>query len=166
LAALSGETAHLAIREGSQAALVDHQLTGQAVGVSTGSGFCVPLHSTSVGKALIADCDENALREIFGDATLPALTKRTICSLSELARDCQLTRRRGYALDDEENAEGVCCLGVPIRDASGQIIASIGVSAPVARLPKKRHAPVARQIREVVDAIGEKLGRATPETDV
>jgi IclR family transcriptional regulator, acetate operon repressor len=164
LAALTGETTHLAIREGNQAALVYHQLSGQPVGVSTGSGFCVPLHCTSVGKALIADCDAEQLHAIFADAPLPAITKRTIGSLPELARDCQLARRRGYALDDEENAEGVCCLSVPIRDASGQIVASIGVSAPVARLPKRRHAAVAQQIREAADAVSEKLGRTTPET--
>jgi IclR family transcriptional regulator, acetate operon repressor len=163
LATTTGETAHLAIREGDRAALIYHQLSGQPVGVSTGSGFCVPLHCTSVGKALIADCDAEELHAIFGDAPLPAITKRTICSLPELARDCQFARRRGYALDDEENAEGVCCLSVPIRDASGHTVASIGVSAPVARLSKKRHAAVARQIQEVADAISKKLGRTTPE---
>lgn len=163
LAAATGETAHLAIREGDQAALIDHKTSGQPVGVSTGSGFCVPLHSTSVGKALIADCDTEQLHAIFGDAPLPAITKRTIGSLPALTRDCQLTRRRGYALDDEENAEGVCCLSVPIRDAGSRIVASIGVSAPVARLPKKRHAAVARQIHEVADAISEKLGRTTTD---
>ncbi len=159
LAALTGETAHLAIREGAQAALIDHQLTDRPVGVSTGSGFCVPLHCTSVGKALIADCDAEQLRAILGNKPLERLTKRTICSIETLAQDCKLTRRRGYALDDEENAEGVCCMSTPIRDAAGQIVASIGISAPVERLPKKRREEVARQIQQAADAIAAKLAQ-------
>ena len=159
LAAITGETAHLAIREGSQAALIDHQLTDRPVGVSTGSGFCVPLHCTSVGKALIADCDADQLHAILGDKPLPTFTKRTICSVAALARDCQQTRRRGYALDDEENAEGVCCMSTPIRDATGQIVASIGVSAPVERLPKKRRQEVSQLIQQAANAIAAKLGQ-------
>jgi DNA-binding IclR family transcriptional regulator len=158
LADWTKETTHLAVREGSQAALIDHQLTGQPVGVSTGSGSCVPLHCTSVGKALIADCDHKQLVAIFGKKPLEVLTKRTIHSLDALARDCLRTRERGYALDDEENAAGVRCISVPIRDADGKIIASIGVSAPVQRLPKNRCDVVARHVRQAAEAISAKLG--------
>jgi IclR family acetate operon transcriptional repressor len=158
LAAATKETTHLAIREGNQALLIAHQISGQPVGVSTGSGFCVPLHSTSVGKALIADCDEKQLRAMLGEGPFQAFTQRTIQTLDALARDCQHSQQRGYALDDEENAEGVCCLSVPIRDGSGQIVASIGISAPVARLPKKQHAAAVQPIKLAAGSIAVKLG--------
>ena len=107
LAAKTGETTHLVIREGRQAVFVDHELTAQPVGVSVGSGRCEPLHCTAVGKALIADSDRAELEKLFGNEPLPAPTKRVIRTIAELAKECQRTRKRGYAVDNEEFHKGV-----------------------------------------------------------
>lgn len=158
LAAETGETTHLAIREGRQAVLIDHQLTGQPVGVSSGSGFCVPLHCTSVGKALLGDHDQARLMELFGAAPLEAHTARTVTTLAALAEDCCRTRARGYALDDEEHNAGVRCIAAPIRDASGAIVASIGISAPAGRLSRARFEQVGQLVCQAAVAIGARLG--------
>jgi IclR family acetate operon transcriptional repressor len=67
-------------------------------------------------------------------------------------------RKLGYAVDDEEHILGIRCIGVPIRDIAGQIVASLGLSAPVQRLPNSSYAEVGRQVMEVGKAISEKLG--------
>lgn len=139
--------------------LIDRQLTAKAIGVAgVGSGTGVPLYCTSVGKALIADHDSDRLARLFADRPLTRLTRRTITTLAGLAEACQRARERGYAVDDEEEHEGVRCIGAPIRDASGEIVAAVGISAPAARLPhdaiNKTGTKVAATAREISRSLG------------
>jgi IclR family acetate operon transcriptional repressor len=158
LAAKTGETTHLVIQEGRQAVFIDQEVTAQPIGVSVSSGRSEPLSCTAVGKALIADCDQRALAELFGDAPLLAPTKRAIHTLAELAKECQRTRKRGFSIDDEEFHEGVRCLAAPIRDGSGRVVAAIGVSAPIGRLPESRCNKVAQEVKRAAAQISAKLG--------
>jgi IclR family acetate operon transcriptional repressor len=160
LAAGTGETTHLAIREGRLVVFIDHELTAQPVGVSVGSGRCEPLHCTAVGKALIADFDQPSLRELLGDAPLTAPVKRTIRTIAKLAMECQKVQKQGFAMDNEEFHKGVRCLAAPIRDASGQIVAAIGISAPVERLSEARCKKVVLEVKAAAAEIGNKLGYA------
>lgn len=161
LAAQTQETTHLAVREGRQAALIQHQLTRQPVGVSLGSGECVPLYCTSVGRALLIDYDRAQLAALLGDEPLPTFNKRTINSLDALAEECLHSRQRGFALDDQEYHDGVRCMAAPIRDSSGEVVASIGISAPVNRLPEPRIKEIAQMVIEAAHTIGAKLNHVS-----
>jgi DNA-binding IclR family transcriptional regulator len=161
LADQTGETTHLVVQEGRKALFIDHELAAQPVVVSAVTGRCEPLHSSAVGKALLVDCDLSALEGLFGNEPLAALTRHTIRTLAELAAECQRARKRGFAVDNEESYEGVRCVAVPIRDASGQVVAAIGVSAPVKRLCSARMAKVAQDVQRAAAQISEKLGYPT-----
>ena len=160
LAARTGETTHLAILKGSQAFFLDHELCGQPVGVSASSGHCDPLHVTAVGKALIVDHDRHRLLALLGDEILPRWTTRTILSVAKLAEECRRCRQRGYAIDDEEFHEGVRCIASWIRDASGAVVASIGISAPADRLPKRRWKDIGREVMQAAAEVSQRLGYA------
>jgi IclR family acetate operon transcriptional repressor len=161
LAAATNETAHLAVREGRKALFIDHATTSQVISISGQTGELVPLYCTSHGKALLADFDLAALKVLFGGEQLQAWTKHTIVSLNELANTCKEIRRRGYATDDSEYLEGVRCLAAPIRDKSGVVIASIGISAPSSRFPERRDAEYAAQVTEIAVQIGKLIGTET-----
>jgi IclR family acetate operon transcriptional repressor len=149
LAVRTGETTHLALREGRQAFFVDHyHSTRQIIAISGQTGEFVPLYCTAHGKALLADCDLTELKTIFGSAPLQAYTNQTITSIKALARECAISRTQGYVLDDEEYVEGARCLAAPVRDKAGGIIAAIGISAPIARFPRERDAIFAKQVCE------------------
>jgi IclR family transcriptional regulator, acetate operon repressor len=149
LAVRTGETTHLALREGRQAFFVDHyHSTRQIIAISGQTGEFVPLHCTAHGKALLADCELSDLKSIFGAAPLQAYTNRTITSIKALARECAISRQQGYVLDDCEYVEGARCLAAPVRDKDGLIIAAIGISAPIARFPRERDAAFAKQVCE------------------
>jgi DNA-binding IclR family transcriptional regulator len=91
-------------------------------------GRRMPAHSTSLGKSLLADQDEPNL-----PAEFERQTENTITDRAELTEELRRVRKRGYAIDREENTLGICCFGVvlrlqrPARDA-------ISVSIPAARL--------------------------------
>jgi DNA-binding IclR family transcriptional regulator len=147
LAMKTGETAHLAVREGSQALFLDHHVAaGRVVTVSGQTGEFVPLHCTAHGKALLADFTRAELGELFGSEPLRPHAKRSITSLDRLAKACEKIAADGVAIDDGEFMEDLRCVAAPIRDQDGAILASIGISAPSSRFPKERFAPTARQV--------------------
>src|SRR6185503_13690182 len=117
LANKTGETTHLAVREGKQAFFIDHCASPNQIIVVTGqTGEFVPLHSTAHGKALLADCGVSELKAIFGSAALQIYTPRTVPTIAQLARACAKIRTDGYAVDDQEHVEGARCLAAPVRD--------------------------------------------------
>lgn len=158
LARSTNETAHLAIREGSKALFVDHVGTSHVIAISGQTGQFIPLYCTSHGKALLADFDEPALKALFGNSPLERVTKQTMVSIGELARACKRIQARGYATDDEEFMDGVRCIAAPIRDQEGSVVASIGISAPVARFASERDKEYGLKVTEIAQQIGELLG--------
>jgi DNA-binding IclR family transcriptional regulator len=158
LALKTGETAHLAVREGKQALFIDHHAsTNQIIVVSGQTGELMPLYCTAHGKALIADLGLNELKTLYGSTVLQPHTSRTITSLEQLAKSCARIKADGFAIDDVEFQEGVRCLAAPIRDKDGSVVASIGISAPLARLPRERCLVSARQVADVANDISAML---------
>jgi len=153
LASATGETAHLAIREGTKALFIDHAATNHVIAISGQTGELVPLYCTSHGKALLADFDESALRQLFGRKPLARHTKSTLKTVAQLALACAEIRARGFATDNSEFLEGVRCVAAPIRDKEGVLLASIGISAPATRFPASRQAQVAAQVTRIAAEI-------------
>jgi len=167
LAEETGETTHVAVREGAQAVLIDRQLTAQTVGVAgAGSGTAMPLHSTGLGKALLADFDREALVKLLGAAPLPRFTRHTLTTLEGLASACEQVRASGYALDDEEGCDGVRCVGSPVRDASGAVVAALGISAPEARLARAALKQAAARVVAAAAAVSRELGYGLQHEEV
>ena len=106
----------------------------------------------------ILDVDRQQLIKVFGDGPLSTPTKYSIGSIDALVSECKRTRKRGFAIDDEEMSEGVRCVAAPIRDSIGAVIAAIGISAPSNRLSKKHCVDVGQQVKRTAQDIIEKLG--------
>ncbi len=158
LASRTGETTHLAVREGKQTLFIDHQASNkQLIVVSGQTGEFAPLHCTAHGKALLADCGAAELRAIFGPSRLQAYTPRTIVSIPELAKACAQIKEDGYAFDDAEFRDEIRCLAAPVRDKDGVVVASIGISAPQMRFPKERYPIAARQVSDVAKEVTARL---------
>jgi DNA-binding IclR family transcriptional regulator len=152
------ETSHFAVLEGGQAFFIDHHTpSGQVVSVSGQTGEFAPLHCTAHGKALLADFDLNGLKRLFGEAPLHEYTRSTITTLARLARVCGRVRTDGFAIDDGEYMAEVRCVAAPIRDAQGEIVASVGISSPVPRLHAQRIARAAAEVKAVAQAISASL---------
>lgn len=90
------------------------------------------LHSTSVGKAILAQLSDDAVREIIGRTGTPRLTDFTIRSTSALLADLELTRTRGYALDDSEQEVGVRCFAMAVPGMPTPT--AVSISGPTTRV--------------------------------
>jgi IclR family transcriptional regulator, acetate operon repressor len=126
-----GETANLLVLEGRVAVYVDQVQGSRGVQVHREVGRALPLHATASGKVLLAHRPD--WRELVGPAP-ERFTKTTITDLSKLERELRGVRRRGYAVEAEENEAGVRCVAGPVLCAPRQVAATISVSAPTQRL--------------------------------
>ena len=87
-----------------------------------------------------------------------ARTPRTITDPEELIGQVEEVRARGWAVDDMENEPGVRCVGAPIRDYRGQVIAAVSTSGPADQLAPARDAETARHVMEAARQISRRLG--------
>lgn len=133
------ETVHLAVLDGADAVYVEKMQPTPAVKILVSRvGARLPAHSVGVGKALLAHRPWDEISGPLLEAGLPALTPDTITSLGTLAEELGAVRERGYAYDKEESMIGLCCVAAPIRDAGGEVIAALSMSAPAYRFYSAR----------------------------
>ena len=119
LAAQTGETAHLAVREGEKALFIDSVVGNHVIAVSGQAGESVPLYCTAHGKALLAEFSARQLASLFGAGPLKGYTARTTLSVAALAEDCLRVKSQGFAQDDGEHEEGLRCVAAPVRERGG-----------------------------------------------
>jgi IclR family acetate operon transcriptional repressor len=122
-------------------------------------GSRTALHSSAVGKILLATLPEEDVAHIVARRGLSRQTDKTITEPAKLMRHLSDVRRQGFAIDDEENEKGIRCVGAPIRDAEGKVVAAISVSGPTARITKARVAQsLQRQVCDAALTISRQLG--------
>lgn len=153
-----GETVNLAVRSGDKMVIIESLGAPTALRVDPPKGVPCPLHTSSLGKALLLDLDQAALRQLLGGRELAATSPRSITTVEDLCEDLAVSRRRGFTLDDEEGAEGVRCAGAPVRDHQGEIVAAVSVSGPTQRLAGERLAQAAGRIRQLALRISRGIG--------
>jgi IclR family transcriptional regulator, acetate operon repressor len=134
LVELSGETANLAVLEGDHAVYVAQVQSAHRLRMFAEVGRRVPVHSTAVGKVLLAGMADAAVTALVRRTGMAARTPRTLVSPASLLAELASVRKAGWARDDEEEEAGVRCLAVPVRDA-GLVVAAMSVSGPAARVP-------------------------------
>jgi DNA-binding IclR family transcriptional regulator len=154
----AGETAHLCILDEGEVVYLEKVETQRTVRIPSSVGRRNPAHCTAVGKAILAFLPENELGDVIQKRGLRAYTRNTITTLAQLKRDLQLVRQRGYSLDNEEIEEGLKCIGAPVRDYSGKVIASVSIAGPAFRLTKDKIAALAQAVVETAHALSTELG--------
>lgn len=146
LALKAKETVNLAVLSDTEILYVDKVDSPRSVGVMSKVGQRNPVHCTALGKAFLAFLPKEEQTRILNSIALKPLTPRTITSKSRLVEELRIVRKQGYALDRREIEEDVECIGAPIRNHLGGVIASLSISGP----QKKIHTP---QKKFYIDAI-------------
>ena len=158
LAAQYQETIHLAVLDGSQAVYVDKLEGKQAVRVElTSLGARLYAHCSALGKVLLAYSSEEEVKRIIQTAGLPSFTPNTITEEADLAQALAKIRKQGYAYDLEEILLDLCCVGAPIYNYTGQVIAAISMSIPAYRF-RRSQTGYRDAIVRAAKSISERLG--------
>jgi DNA-binding IclR family transcriptional regulator len=152
------ETVHLAVLSGTEIVYVDKVDSPRPLGIMSKIGQRAPLYCTALGKVLLAFQHEDGLKGIIHQLKLVPLTSNTIIAKKRLMEELGVIKRQGYALDNREIEEDVECIGAPIRNHLGNVIAALSISGPQRKIgtPQEKHF-----VTEVVRAAGlisSKLG--------
>ncbi|MCC5805195.1 MAG: IclR family transcriptional regulator [Opitutales bacterium] len=152
------ETAHAAIPCEGRTLIIEVCDSVHPIRAASRAGTVADAHCSSTGKIFLAHIYADELEKIFPDGNIPKRTKNTLTTFAKLRKEAEKVRKQGYSVDDEEFHEGVRCLAAPIRDASGRVIAAIGITASKIRFKKEREAEFAAHVRAVADAVTREMG--------
>jgi IclR family transcriptional regulator, KDG regulon repressor len=140
------ETINLGMLNGQQVLLIEVVDGTRSIRMGSRLGERDPLHTSAVGKAILAYQGLAAIEALVKADALPRLTAHTLTEPDALARDLEGVRERGYSLDREEGEIGLCCVGIPIFDHRGQVLSALSLSAPAARLPLDTAHAIGREL--------------------
>jgi IclR family transcriptional regulator, KDG regulon repressor len=152
LVSRTGNTAFLATEQDGEVVYLDKQETFESLRKYSIIGRRAPMYCTSLGKALLSGMDEERVRAVASGRPLAAFTGNTITTVDRLLADIERTRGRGWSVDDEEYELGIRCVGAPVRDYRGTVIAALSTSGTTAMIPPER-----------VEEIGAAMVRAAAE---
>lgn len=122
-------------------------------------------HTSSAGKAILAHLADDIVSRVIEESGLPSHTGKTITNRHDLSIDLEMTRRRGYAIDDEEDAEGVFCVGAPFFDHAGRVAGALSATGIKRDLPAHRIAELGLRVRAGADEVTGLIGGTIPSLE-
>ncbi len=157
-------TAILRALEGDTVVTIASEETTSDLKVTHQVGSRFPLARASHGKVLAAYMPEKTVRSVLESQGIARYTSKTIVGIKNFLSHLKIVRSQGFAFDDEEVERGVRSIAAPVRDASGKVIASIGVSAPSFLIPKSSISSAARLVKEIAAGLSAEFGWSNKET--
>jgi len=164
----TGETVHLCVYDDGEVVYVDKVEPGRSVRLASSVGRRNPAYCTAVGKAIMAHLPESQVEIAVQKHGLRQLTRKTVGTMAELKAELVSVREIGYAIDNEENEEGVCCVGAVVRDFSTDPVAAVSVSGPTFRIDAEKIPVLAKSITAAAESLSKELGFhaiAEPKSD-
>ncbi len=158
----TGLTAHMAILEHQEGVIVAKCEPPGIFRLATWIGKRMDVHCTSLGKALLAYLDDGEVEKIIKEHGLPRHNDNTLCSRKKLKDELARTRKRGYAIDDEEDEVGLRCIGAPVFGADGRPAAAISLSGSTHQINGANLAQISKLLLETVKFLSESLLLSSP----
>lgn len=151
-------TARLAIAEDGYAVCIDRVDGPGVIRFQAPLGRREPPHATALGKSVLAMQPRERIMEICAENSLERYTSHTITAPEELLAELLTVRRRGYAVDDEEELVGIFCVGAPFFGHSGHCAGAISVTGIKKGLPQWKLAELGGLLRRLADEASSLLG--------
>jgi IclR family transcriptional regulator, KDG regulon repressor len=147
------ETVNLGILDAGEVVVLNTMESPQSVRMSSKVGNRRHLHSTALGKVLLAALPEKEVFRLLRVKGLARLTAYTIVSRIALLKELERVREQGYAIDNQENELEGRCIAAPVYSHDGRVIAALSISAPVFRLDLERARALAPRLKQACAAI-------------
>lgn len=151
------ETVNLAVLAGSEMVIIGTIEGQQSLRLISKIGNRRSIHATALGKAFASWMDESELRELLQSPGMPRLTPASLTTQTAFFAELKRIRRSGFAMDNEENEPGVCCIARSIEGSSGKPIAALSISGPAFRLLPRRLRSFRGSLRDSCDLISAAL---------
>ena len=152
------EVVHLIIREETDIVYIDKVEANNTISMASRIGKRNPMYCTATGKAILAYLPEEEIREVWNKSKIVKLTKKTNTDFILFKKELQEVKKNGYAIDDEENEIGVKCVGAPIFDMNGDVVAAISVTGPVTRITDDKIDFISNEVMQCTNLISKEMG--------
>ena len=153
-----GESVNLGIQDGDTVVYIERLSGRHSLGIRSELGKRAPIHSTAMGKVLLAYQPDEEVERFLAAYRFEPVTPYTIINTQAFRSELDLTRQRGFGVDEEENEIGGRCVAAPIFDSSGRAAAAVSVSVPVQRMPADRVPEFGRKLQSSAAQISRDLG--------
>ena len=153
----TGETVQLGIIDHFSVLYVYEMESRHAIRMAAAVGARAPLHCTAVGKVLLAYQPADYVKQVAAQG-LKAHTANSVTKREALVAMLNEVAEREYAIDDEESEEGLRAVAAPVRNHTGNVIAALGVAAPVQRMTKKDMQTCVPSVVATAAAVSARLG--------
>ena len=127
------ESCSISVLDGTDIVYVARVPTRRIMSITLAVGTRLPAFVTSMGRVLLAGLPDEEMEERLARIEIAPLTSRTVRDKEALRGIIGTVRRQGYAATDQELEEGLRSLAVPLRSASGAVIAALNVSVHASR---------------------------------
>lgn len=158
-------TVHMAVLERDEAVVIEKVEAPGLVRLASWIGRRLDVNCSGVGKALIAFLPTDELNHLLNTKEFARHNRRTIVSKSALRRELALVREAGYAVDNEEDDLGVCCIGSPVFDSSGRAVAAISIAGTTSQIGIDRIPILGRLVMGAARRTSVRLGYVKQESE-
>lgn len=158
LSSQTGQTTHLAILDGKEGVYIDKVEGKLAVITFSRIGRRLPVHATAIGKVLLAFNPQPEIDALLKDYVFTRQTANTLVDAQSYLQALEQVRQRGYALDDQENEQGVRCISVPIWNHTRRVIAAISMSTLTNRVNSEEFELYIQLVKATADELSQRLG--------
>ncbi len=130
----TNETIHLTTFDGKRVVYIDKIESATPIRMYSRIGNVAPIHCTAAGKVILAFQKGEVIDEIIENLDFISLTKHTITAKKDLLQDLEEIRKNGFAVDNSEHEENICCIAAPIRDYTRKVAHAVSISAIKTRM--------------------------------
>jgi len=159
----SGETTNLAVADQGECIYLAQVECRQMMRVQAKPGSRVPIHSSAVGKALLAAMPPEKARKFIQMREFERATTNTVIDQKALCKEVEEVREKHFARDDEEHCVGLRCVASAIFDEFGEPIAAVSLSGPRARVSDERFPILGAMVQETAAQITAAMGGVIPK---
>ena len=149
-------TCHLGVSEGAAAVYLSKIECDQPIRVNSWVGKRFSLHSSALGKVLLAWLPEAELQQALAGIDWVPNTAHTITSPAAMRAHLQLVRARGWASDDEENVPNIRCVAAPVFDRQQNVVAAISAVGTILQVDQARFELIAPRLLAVASEISRR----------
>lgn len=158
LANQTGELANLAVEQNGRIVVLFMVEGSDAVHDEAPVGKHTYMHTTALGKSILAHYPEERVHEILDDRGMRQLTENTITTKEALFDNLERVRERGFAIDEEEGQKGIKCIGAPIFGPRDEPVGALSITGPKTRLSDETyHENISQRVLDVANVIEVKL---------
>ena len=159
----TNEAIHLVVYDQAEVVYIEKLEGNETLRMHSKVGKRAPMHCTSVGKAILANLPLETVLAIIEQKGMPVHTVHTFTDKDDLLHELQMVREKGYALDLEENENGITCIAAPIFNHTGKVMAAVSISGPTLRMTDDRLDQLKSRMIQTGLKISNRLGYSSEE---